>query len=248
MKKISFIFVSLMVFQLGAAIVPTPGQDDLLGGYIKNYTNKKELMELREKTLSLGGKAVPVLVKVMKSDRFPEKNRWIATFLLGQIMGEKAAPFVSKFLEHPHWILRMASLKTLLGLRQKTYGLHFAKMLKDDSLLVRGQALDNIRIMNLAEHAPKVWAMLYDERNYNQVDKRKKRTNIISQVIRTVGDLRFAKAQGPLLQMIRKKKYKDVFDDIDYSLQQLTGKQSPQGNQAVKRHFWDRVYIDQQVI
>ena len=53
-------------------------------------------------------KAVPVLIKVMKESKYPEQNRWHATMLLAQVMGSKSAPFIAKFTEHPHWMMRLA--------------------------------------------------------------------------------------------------------------------------------------------
>ena len=76
----------------------------------------------------------------MKSDKYPEKNRWVATFLLGRIMGKKSSSFVSRFVEHPNWVLRMASLKTLLALKEERYQKKYIKALKDNSFIVRTQA------------------------------------------------------------------------------------------------------------
>ena len=197
-------------------------------------------MKLRKEILTLGGKAVPVLVDVMKNGRYPDKNRWVATFLLGQIMGEKSAPFIAKFSKHPNWVLRLASLKTLLALKQREHGQIYANKLKDASLLVRVQALENIRKLKLAQYAPNVWAMLYDKGNYSQGNNGQKRTNIIKTVIESVGDLRFQKALDPLLTMIQKKKYHDIFDEMDYSLTKISGKESPKGTKEVKKIFWKK--------
>ena len=109
-------------------------------------------------------KAVPVLVKVMKESKYPEQNRWQATMLLGQIMGKKSAPFIAKFIDHPHWMMRVASLKALLGLKQDTYHSVYAKALKDSSLIVRVQALDNISKMNIT-HTSCPTGLEYDVRS-----------------------------------------------------------------------------------
>jgi HEAT repeat protein len=219
-----------------------PQIDPLLIAYSKEIKGKSELLKLKKETIEKGAKSVPVLIKVMKSGKFPEKNRWMATFLLGRIMGAKSAPFIARFVEHPNWIMRMASLKTLLALKQKKLGNLFVKALKDKSLIVRHQALENIRRLQIKEHAASVWAMLYDKSNYYSKKKKlSKRTNIIKEVIRTVGELKYQKAKAPLLSMIQKKKYQDIFDDIDYSLAQIVGKHSPKGDRSVKRLYWKRV-------
>ena len=75
---------------------------------------------IKRHTLKHRQKAVPVLIKVMKESKYPEQNRWQATMLLGQVMGKKSAPFIAKFIDHPHWMMRVASLKALLALKQDT--------------------------------------------------------------------------------------------------------------------------------
>lgn len=227
-----------------ASINSAEVKNSLLQKYSMNYNDKHQLAQLKSETLNYGGQSVEALIEVMKNGKYPDKNRWVATFLLGQIMGDKSAPFLAKFLQHPHWVLRMASLKTMLALKQKDYARNYATLLKDDSFLVRSQALDNIRQLNLKDSAPQVWAMLYDKKNYYQPTMngkalRSKRSNIIKSVILTVGDLKFEKAKLPLIKMIQKDRYNDIFPEIDRSLSKITGLTSPADNQA-KRIFWQR--------
>ena len=224
-------------------------------------SSKKELVTLKKEVLSYKGKSVPALVQVMKSGEYPEKNKWIATFLLGQVMGKKSAPFVSKFLKHPSWVMRMASLKTLLALKRVEYKRSYSNALKDKSFIVRSQALDNISKLNLTSEAPFVWQMLYDKRNYYSPKPKKnlksknaknvktqnvenlKRTNLIKKVIATIGDLKFQKAKGPLLTMTQKNKYNDIFKEIDLSLIKITGKKSPAGSMKIKKRYWSKIAI-----
>ena len=167
-----------------AAISNTQVKQALLQRYMVNYNDKIQMAQLKSDTLKNGGQSVEALIEVMKNGKYPDKNRWMATFLLGQIMGDKSAPFLSKFLKHPHWVMRMASLKTMLALKQKNYAPQYASLLKDDSFIVRSQALDTIRTLKTAEVAPQVWAMLYDKKNYYQPTMngkalKSKRSNII---------------------------------------------------------------------
>lgn len=211
--------------------------------------NKVKILKLKSKVLNMKKEAVPVLVEVMKNGKYPEKNRWIATMLLGRLMGSKAAPFISKFSKHPSWVLRMAALKALLALSQKEYGPLYARLLSDKSLLVRTQALENINHLRLREYAPYVWKMLYDSKNYVQSAKgNNKRTHIIKKIITSVGMLNFKKAKAPLIKMIQNKKYKDLFVEIDQALSMITGKASPKGGNEVKKIFWKRLAISEQVI
>ena len=224
-------------------------QKELLVEFEKKNIKKISFLKLKKKTLALEKNAVPVLIEVMKSSKYPEKNRWAATFLLGRIMGIKAAPFISKFSKHPSWIMRMASLKTLLALSAKDYGPIYAELLNDKSLLVRTQALENIKSLRLVEYAPYVWKMLYDSKNYAQTsDGKNKRTNIVKSAITTVGILNFKKAEKPLLAMIQKKKYKDIFKEVDQALSMILGKQSPEGTIASKRRFWNKISIANKIL
>ena len=142
----------------------------------------------------------------------------------------------------------MASLKTLLALKEKKYSNLYGQALKDNSFIVRKQALDNIRLLDAKEQAPVVWSMLYDKRNYyNPKDGNRKRTNLIKQAIKTVGDLKFEKAKAPLLSMIQKDKYSDIFKEMDYSLTKITGKKSPE-EKNLKLRFWKKIAISEKTI
>ncbi len=221
--------------------------NDLEKAY-KVEMNNKDLDKLKIKTLKLANKAVPMLIKIMKNDDYPDKSRWAATFMLGKIMGKKSAPFIARFCEHPNWVMRLSSLKALEHLDQKQYLGLYAKKLQDKSLIVRTQALDMIRNMKLTKLAPSVWAMLFDKSNYAGSKGQRKRADIIKDIIKTVGDLKFEKAKAPLLKMIQNKKYKDVFTEIDYSLEKIIGKSSPKGDESKKVHYWSRIALSEKTI
>lgn len=195
---------------------------------------------LKRHSLQLKGKAVPTLIKVMKESKYPDQNRWQATMLLAQIMGSKAAPFIARFSDHPNWMMRVASLKALLGLNQLEYHAVYSKALKDPSLIVRVQALDNISKMRIKTLGPEVWNMMYDQSNYvGEVGKRK-RTSIVKSVIRTLGDLQYEKAKKPMAMLIQKPKYQDLIEDLDYSLEKITGERSPNDVEQ-RRKFWSKI-------
>ena len=219
-------------------------QEDLLALYKRKYSSKMGIKTLKEKTLAQAQKAVPVLTKVMKSSEYPDKNRWIATFMLGRIMGKKSANFISKFSFHPNWMMRLASLKVLLALNQKQFKGVYARALKDDAMIVRMQGLENIKGMKLKSLAPYVWQMLYDKSNYAGQKGSRKRAHIIKQVISLMGDLKFEKARKPMLVMIQDSKYKDIFEELDYSLNKLNpAAASPDGNKTIKKRYWSRLAL-----
>lgn len=240
MKK--FATLAALVFSLSSLAASGSSIEKLETLYKRKYSSKIGIKMLKDRTLEQAQKAVPVLVNVMKSSKYPDKNRWMATFMLGRIMGKKAGPFISKFGSHPNWKLRLASLKTLLALDQKRYKGLYARALKDKAMVVRMQALENIKHMGLKDLAPHVWAMLYDKSNYAGQQGARKRSHIIKQVIAMMGDLDFEKAKKPMLEMIQDQKYKDIFDELDYSLRKITGKDSPDGLTSKKR-YWSRLAL-----
>ncbi|MBF0300505.1 MAG: HEAT repeat domain-containing protein [Oligoflexia bacterium] len=221
-------------------------QFQLLKEYEKESNNKSLLKKLHNKTLKMGKEAIPILTEVMKENKYPDNSRWMATFLLGKIMGKKSSKFISKFLKHPHWVLRMSALKTLLALKETSYADNYAECLKDDSLLVRIQALENIRYLTINEKASKVWDMLYQKQNYRLINGKLKRTPIIKDVIKTIGELKYEKAKIPLITMLKKNSYDDVFDDIDYSLSKITGKNSPTGSKEIKKIYWQKLALEEE--
>lgn len=249
MKALLTLTIFSFCLSVNASINASEVKDDLLKKYMVNYSDKNQIAQLKAETLKHSGQSVEALIEVMKNGKYPDKNRWVATFLLGQIMGEKSAPFLSKFLKHPNWVMRMASLKTMLALKQTSYGPHYAMLLNDDSFIVRTQALDNIRTLKITSSAPQVWAMLYDKKNYyqptlNGKELKAKRSNIIKSVILTIGDLKFERARDPLIKMIQKDKYNDIFAEMDQSLMKITGQKSPTSDAKTKRIFWQRMALN----
>ncbi|MAZ47617.1 MAG: hypothetical protein CME65_03590 [Halobacteriovoraceae bacterium] len=211
--------------------------------YLKVPRGKQHLELLKAESLKLKQDAVPTLIKVMKSSDYPDQNRWIATYMLGRIMGKKSAPFISKFTKHPNWMLRLAALKVLLHLDQKQYDGIYARLLEDKSLIVRHQALQNIKEMNLTKLAPYVWKMLYNKQNYVGVKGNRKRSHIVKTAIKVIGDLDFKDAKMPMLKMIQKKKYSDIHGELDYALSLINDEKSPDGNLSVKRIYWNKVAL-----
>lgn len=211
--------------------------------YMKEPKSKGFLKILKQESLKLKQDAVPTLIKVMKSSKYPAENRWIATYMLGRIMGVKSAPFIAEFSKHPNWMLRLASLKVLLHLNQSQYKGIYARLLEDKSLIVRHQALQNIKEMKIKILAPYVWKMLYNKANYVGGKGLRKRSNIIKEAIKVVGELEFKEARKPMLKMISRSKFKDVHSELDYALNLVSDKDSPKGSIEVKKLYWRKEMV-----
>ena len=218
----------------------TPTREVLLVQFANPDDSPSFLSQLRKSSLDLGGMAVPVLAEVMKGESYSDKKRWLATFTMGRIMGKKSLPFIAKFTRHPNWILRLAGLKTLLALKDRSSKKFYLDGLKDASLIVRLQALENIRALEINEYGKDVWEMVFHKHNYQGQKGKRRRINIIRKAIRTVGDLRYLPAQRPLIKLIQNKKYSDLIVDIDYALGKITQKKSPP-QISEKLTFWSAI-------
>ena len=97
--------------------------------------------------------------------------------------------------------------------------------------------------MKIKELAPFVWKMLYNKANYVGMKGKRKRSNIIRDAIKVVGDLGLKAAKKPMLKMMRKPKYKDVHAELDYSLSRLYNKPSPKGSMAIKKNYWNKLAV-----
>ena len=228
MKKsiLAIIFLLASAFHSQASI-PTgpqqkpPKQQTLIDLFAQKDDSSPFLSLIKKRTFELGGQAVPSLVKVMKSDEFTDKKRWLATFSLGKIMGKKSFPFIAKFTRHPNWMLRLASLKTLLALQDRSSKKFYRDALKDTSLIVRLQALENIRVLKIKECGKNVWEMIFHKHNYTGKKGKRKRTVIVGKAIRAMGDLQYTQAKKPLMKMAKSKKYQDLSGDIQYALAKI---------------------------
>ena len=97
--------------------------------------------------------------------------------------------------------------------------------------------------MGLTDLAPYVWKMLYNKSNYVGMKGQRKRSNIIKNAIKVVGDLGLKDAKKPMLTMMQRSKYKDVHAELDYSLSKLYDKPSPDGSLTLKKNYWNKVAI-----
>lgn len=245
MKKLFYALLIVSSLNASANISKTTRTKSLLTEKIeKTFSkslSKKDIKLAKEEVLKYKGKAVPALINIMKNEKFPDRNRWVATFLLGRVMGRKSIPFMTKFSKHPNWVMRLASYKSLLALGEKDPKI-YSKGLKDPSLLVRFQSLDSVSRLNLTELAPTVWSMLYDKRNYysSKKDNKKKRQHIVKSIVKTVGDLKFKKAEEPLLKMVLNKKYDDILKEMNYALSKITNKKAPVDDPVMIKRFWKK--------
>ncbi len=184
---------------------------------------RKDLEFLREKSLALAGQAVPVLLEVMKQPSYHLKKRWVATFLLGQIMGKKAGPLLIRYTEHPEWMMRMAALKTLRGIKFEKETSFYSKVLQDKSYLVRKEALLSIAQIKDKNLGEDVWKQIFKKDNYKKTKKGFFRTELVGLAIRTLGDIGHDGHKSELKKMLDKKRYQDIHNDIRYALDKFSG-------------------------
>lgn len=171
------------------------------------HSRDREL--LRSEVIKRGATSAPVLTTVMKDSRFNERNRWAATFLLGRVIGKRSTPFISKFADHPNWIMRLASVKTLTALSVKDPVI-YKNLLDDSSLIVKMQTLDAIEKLQIKSLADNVLAMLLEKKNYQRIGKNYKRSPLIKKAILVLGKLDHKKSLKVFRNLLKRDNYKDI--------------------------------------
>ena len=218
------ILTLLCVFSLisSPSALSSPVEELTLKAHFKSYDDSPVfLASLKEKTLQAGVDAVPTLIQVMKGKDYTDKKKWMATLSIGKIMGKKSIKFIQTFANHPNWILRLAGLKTLLHLKDHSSKEIYRQALKDPSLIVRMQAIENIRSLGLKDCAQDVWKILFYPQNYQGTKGQRKRLSIVGKAIRAMGDLQYKPTKKALLKLANSKKYQDLSKDIQYALKRI---------------------------
>ena len=166
-------------------------------------------------------KHIKSLFKIIKDKSYPEQSRWLSTILVGKTLGKKSINYLSSYAGHEDVILRLASLKALLSLEAKERSDIFEKALFDKSLLVRKQALQAVRLLNLKNVSKSLIKMLVDEKNYYLEGRKRKRSPILKDVITTIGDLKYKKSYTILKRLRSKRSYEDLYPSLDYAIGKL---------------------------
>jgi hypothetical protein len=210
--------------------------------FIENNKSKKLQDKIKEIVLKNPKNSVVTLIDVMKNKKYPDHMRWLATNLLARIMGKKSSRFIGKFTEHPEWFMRMASLKALLSLKDKSQSSVYVKRLKDSSMLVKFQALENIRELKIKNLSNNVFKMLLDKKNYSSKKGKLVRNDLIKKVITSLGDLGHTPSAKLFAKMIQDKSFNDIFGELNYSLEKITGKTiSFKNNKEKTRKHWSKL-------
>ena len=183
--------------------------------------SKKDLLEIKAILKADPKKNVPTLFKVMKDQTMSEQSRWLATVLVGKTLGKKSIDYLAKYTMHPEVILRLASLKSLLSLEARNKSTVFKNALFDKSLLVRKQALEAVKKLNLKDAEPQLLKMLVDKKNYFTKNKKLKRSPIIKEIINTIGVLKLKKTKKLLISLRKKAGYEDLYPSLDMAISRL---------------------------
>jgi HEAT repeat protein len=203
--------------------------------FLVNYRQEKDREVLKNETLMLGAKSAEVLLEVMKKPIFPDTNRWTATFLLTRLTGKAAAPVLSKFLKHQNWMMRLAALKCLTLIKAKEHLNASSNLLWDPSLLVSKQMLLTISKLKLTKASDDIVTLI---KNVATHELSKNDKAFLESAVLTLGALKHEPAKPLLSSLMLSDHYKEISFAVDYSLEKITGKKSPNGDLVAKRDFW----------
>ena len=214
MSKI-FLFSALLFFPFHS------DANSLMEIFSKERILKKDLLSIKSILKENPKENVPILFSVMKDQKMSEQSRWLATVLVGKTLGKKSIDYLAKYTMHPEVILRLASLKSLLSLEARNQSTVFKNALFDKSLLVRKQALEAVKKLNLKDAEPQLLKMLVDKKNYFTKNKKLKRSPIIKEIINTIGALKLKKTKKLLITLRKKAGYEDLYPSLDMAISRL---------------------------
>ena len=160
--------------------------------------------------------------KILKDDKYPDRSRWLSLLLIGKTMGKKSTSMMIKYLEHPHWILRSAALKSLQSLKVGYPKEKYRKLLTDKSYVIREQALEIISTLKLKDLENDVLKMLGDKSNYIKTKKGMVASEVIKKVLLTLSTLGMQESI-PLLRKLRNSKAgKSIKPQIDEAINKIS--------------------------
>ena len=145
----------------------------------------------------------------------------VELLLIGKTMGRKSTPMMVKYLEHPHWILRSAALKSLQSLKVSYPKKQYRKLLTDKSYVIREQALEIISTLKVKELENDVLKMLGDQSNYIKTKKGIVASEVIKKVLITLSSLGMRESI-PLLKKLKSSKAgKSISIQIDEAIKKI---------------------------
>lgn len=201
----------------------------------KPLSNQKSIIKNDFKKNSK--KTIKNLIEVVKNEKSLDEWQWLAISSLARLTQVKSTPLLIKYTQHKEWNIRLAALKSLIALKYKEPKV-YAALLKDKSMIVRIAALEGIQILEISKLTPNIWNMFGDKKNYVQVGKDIKRSEILSLAIESLSKFKSKKTKERLIKILRKSDYEDLWDEVDQVLRGWSRQKVPGSNVLARRSYW----------
>lgn len=212
MKKKFFTFLFTVLFFLPLAFGKANflTQHDFIQLKKIDELDSQNQRALEARVLASPSKSLPILLNLMKSEDATLQSKWKGLFWIGQLAGLEAEDYISKFAYHKDWNLRVAALKVLLALKSKKNISIYKDLIKDPSMIVRYQCLENLKLLKIKSLKEEVWSMMFDEQNYVKVDGKLKRGIIFQDILKTLAVIDQERTQKFIKKILSSNEYKDL--------------------------------------
>lgn len=191
---------SLLFFIFQEPVLSSVGIEKML----KNERLTKQEMGLIKKDIKINAKSsIRSLLKVVKSDEYPDRSRWLSLVLIGKTMGKRSVPLMKKYLKHDHWMIRSAAVKSLTSLKERKLGDEYKNLLKDKSFVIRQQVLETISSLRIKHLEKDVLRMLGDRTNYISTKEGVVPSEVVKKAVKVLAILDY-KDSLPLLRKLVK--------------------------------------------
>ncbi|MBK9294415.1 MAG: hypothetical protein IPM57_08210 [Oligoflexia bacterium] len=138
----------------------------------KEFDLEKVLAQKSVEKFSLIKKQGSSVYTDLKKIAFDEKKRlsirWQAFMAMAKTAEKESLPEVEKAFNHQDWFLRSAALQVILILDPKKANDYSVKALKDSALVVRAQAVRNLKVLKNQNAEELLWQELYSKNNYHK--------------------------------------------------------------------------------
>jgi hypothetical protein len=162
--------LKVIKLQPQANVKPAGLQPEILRQLKRIIDDRTDVMSDRQdfETLTeMGGRAVPALGSILRDTDIGFGERWVAARALGRIGGSEARGHLVDTLENDRFSMaRLAAIRGIRDLRDRSTVPIIAKYLEDDAMVVRSAAADALGELRDISAAPALLKALDREDNF----------------------------------------------------------------------------------
>lgn len=186
---------------------------------LRSSISFKKILENWKK--KYGPKAIPPLLSIAKNKSQPDSDRYIAVIALAKIGGIQQENQLKDFLKDRSWMLRIAALRSLVGLKSKKFKKEILSLSNDPALVVRNEVIHAIEKLRFKGSIPILIQSLRNKKNYHHGKAQWVPQSALETLVKIKAPEKVAHFLLPLLTLRKDPKFQT---QVLNTLEKLTGK------------------------